>query len=149
MMAPKSLAVLMLLAAIGLASPAGAQVGVPGNGPLTPDGPRRGLGPPSLSDNVPDLRLQGGSTAPMASPPIYGGGGYGIVPSLPQRAPRSAARRRIESYPELDDSDAAGVTGRRCRTPARICVLSSPAPVATPCSCRVARGKRARGATVR
>lgn len=120
-------------AGILLALPAIAQVGIPGSGPLTPDGPRRGLGPPSLSDNVPDLRLQqpgtgGGSGYSPA--PVYRGGGYQASPSraLPQQP-----RRR---------------TGKRCETPNRVCSMTRSAYLGTDCSCRSSRG-RVRGTVVR
>lgn len=69
-------AILGLAAALLLAGPASAQsVGTPGTGPLTPGGPRQGLGPPSLSDSVPDLRLHSdGGGIPGAGAPINGGG---------------------------------------------------------------------------
>ena len=62
--------VLTLLQAL----PALAQIGTPGNAPLTPDGPRRGLGPPSITDHVPDIRLRSeGNGIPGAGPPIVPG----------------------------------------------------------------------------
>ncbi|PZN95152.1 MAG: hypothetical protein DCF30_19315 [Hyphomicrobiales bacterium] len=54
---------------------AGAQgVGTPGTGPLVPGGERQGLGPPSITDSVPDIRLRSdGGGIPGAGPPIeYG-----------------------------------------------------------------------------
>lgn len=113
--------------------PAVAQVGIPGSGPLTPDGPRRGLGPPSLSDNVPDLRLQqpgiggGGVHSPG---PIYQGGGYQASPS---RAFSQQPRRR---------------TGKRCETPRRVCSLARSAYLGSDCSCRSSKG-RVRGSVIR
>lgn len=116
--------------------PAAAQLyGTPGTGPLTPDGPRRGLGPPSLSDNVPDIRLHApGGGIPGAGPPIdYGSGSAGRVPFL--------------GGPFGDEGAAQGA-GRRCHTPQRICVLTTAAPVGTGCSCRLPQRARARGQVV-
>ncbi|KFC75423.1 hypothetical protein FG93_00442 [Bosea sp. LC85] len=130
-------AALSLMLSLVLAVPAGAQIGTPGNAPLTPGGPRQGLGPPSLSDSVPDIRLRSsGGGIPGAGPPIgYGGAqprgntgmgaGYGFV-----------------------DRRVARATGRRCQTSTRICVLKSAAPVRSGCSCRLSNGKRARGHVV-
>src|SRR6476661_4397852 len=48
-----------------------AQIGTPGNGPLYPGGPRQGLGPPSITDAVPDMRLRApGNGIPGAGPPM-------------------------------------------------------------------------------
>jgi hypothetical protein len=131
---------LSLMMALLSALPANAQlVGTPGNGPLTPDGPRRGLGPPSITDNVPDLRLHSdGGGIPGAGPPIdYGRrdiGPYGRSQSLGYFGAETNQARRL---------------GRRCQSERRVCVLASPAPVGTGCSCRLPTSGRARGQVVR
>lgn len=138
-MKPSLALLLSLMAALFAALPADAQlVGTPGNGPLTPDGPRRGLGPPSISDNVPDLRLRSdGGGIPGAGPPVDHGrrdiGAYG--------RPRSLGSFGIgtSQSPQL---------GRRCRSERRVCVLVSPAPAGTGCSCRLPTGGRGRGQVV-
>jgi len=116
--------------------PAAAQLyGTPGTGPLTPDGPRRGLGPPSLTDNVPDIRLHApGGGIPGAGPPIDYGGSAGRVPFL--------------GGPTGLRQEPAQADGRRCRTPQRICILTTAAPVGTGCSCRLPQRARARGHVV-
>jgi hypothetical protein len=117
--------------------PAAAQLyGTPGTGPLTPDGPRRGLGPPSLSDNVPDIRLHApGGGIPGAGPPIdYGSGSAGRVPFL--------------GGPVGLGEDPVQRAGRHCRTPQRICILATAAPVGSGCSCRLPQRPRARGQVV-
>lgn len=59
-----------------------AQIGTPGNAPMTPGGPRQGLGPPSITDHVPDMRLRApGNGIPGAGPPIGGGVAGQAVPS--------------------------------------------------------------------
>lgn len=120
-----------------LATPAAAQLSpVPNDGPLYPGGPRRGIGPPSLSDNVPDLRLRPGGPPGLGQAPIQGGGGYGG--SLSQ-----GAARFMPDYGPAD-TDAPDDMGRHCRTPARLCLLINPAPLDSGCSCRVPGG-RSRG----
>lgn len=112
-----------------LASPAFAQVGTPGNGPLTPGGPRSGLGPPSLSDSVPDLRLHSDAGGiPGAGPPIDRGSA---------RAPGETVFR----------SDRGGREryGRRCETPVTVCTLARPAPIGSACGCRLRGGRRLGG----
>lgn len=92
-----------------LASPAGAQIGTPGNAPLTPDGPRRGLGPPSIGDSVPDLRLRApGNGIPGAGPPI---GAYQPSPSVRFESTRPM-RRRVERVRCRPVADKPG--SRRC-----------------------------------
>ena len=128
------LARLVFTAAVLLGSPAGAQVGTPGNAPLTPDGPRRGLGPPSISDNVPDLPLRSdGGGIPGAGPPIIGGGA-GVM----RGSGYGAADRRVDRN-----------AGRFCETPRRSCPITSPARIETACSCRLPNGARVRGRVVR
>ena len=61
-----------LLAAL-MPLPASAQFdATPGNGPLYPGGPRQGLGPPSIFDNQPDIRLHapGAGGIPGAGRPV-------------------------------------------------------------------------------
>ena len=139
-MRPRPALALSLLMALFAAFPATAQiVGTPGNGPLAPDGPRRGLGPPSITDNVPDLRLHSdGGGIPGAGPPID----YGRRDTGSYRRPQSLGSFGAET-------NQVARLGRRCQSERRVCVLARPAPVATGCSCRVATGGRARGLVVR
>jgi len=112
------------------AVPAAAQIGTPGTGPLVPGGPRQGLGPPSLSDSVPDIRLHApGGGIPGAGPPIDAGSSWRGSPSNRPSAQRFIAREE----------------GRHCRTPRRVCVLAEPVAVGTGCSCRSPGGGRVRG----
>lgn len=123
-----------------LALPAGAQdIGTPGNAPLFPGGPRRGLGPPSITDSVPDIRLHSsGNGIPGAGPPIdYGAG----------RSPGLGRPQSLGGFGE--GRDYAGRLGKRCQTPRRICVLVEAAPLETGCSCRMPNGGRARGHVTR
>lgn len=127
----------MFTPALLVASSAGAQmVGTPGNAPLTPGGPRQGLGPPSITDSVPDLRLRSdGGGIPGAGPPVdYGAG------------------QRIYGRPQARGDfgrDRYATTGRHCRTPQRACVLTQAAPLESGCSCRSSGGGRAQGYVVR
>jgi hypothetical protein len=140
-MTRKLLALSALIAAHLIALPANAQIGVPGSGPLTPDGPRRGLGPPSITDSVPDLRLQPSGAVPSYTPPSYQGGGY---PSSTSRAPL-ARQGRIG----LDnDVRRVRVVGRHCRTQKRTCLIR-PAALETSCTCRLSNASRIRGRVVR
>lgn len=111
--------------------PASAQFdATPGNGPLYPGGPRQGLGPPSITDNVPDIRLhssQGG--IPGAGPPVGTASPRFYEPS-PSSGPYY---RRAERTSGL---------GRHCRTPARQCTLARPASLGDDCSCRTSKGRR-------
>lgn len=136
------IAILSLMPALLLAAPTAAQFGgTPGNAPLTPDGPRRGLGPPSITDHVPDLRLHSDQfSIPGAGPPLDGRGSW-------RPAPPSG---RVGLGHRFDPGEAttAPGAGRSCSTPQRICTLVSPAPVGTGCSCRLPAGKRARGFVV-
>lgn len=105
-------------------------VGTPGTGPLVPGGPRQGLGPPSLSDSVPDLRLRSsGGGIPGAGPPID----YGRPPSS------GASGDGLESRPRVQ------AVGRFCETPRTTCRLGRTALLGQPCSCR----GRGRGVVVR
>ncbi|HEV2556293.1 MAG TPA: hypothetical protein VGV17_21285 [Bosea sp. (in: a-proteobacteria)] len=105
-------------------------VGTPGSGPLVPGGPRQGLGPPSLSDSVPDLRLRApGGGIPGAGPPID----YGRPPSS------GASGYGLGSRPR------AQAVGRFCETPRTTCRLGRTALLGQPCSCR----GRGRGVVVR
>jgi hypothetical protein len=135
------IAALLFVPALCLALPANAQLGgTPGTGPLVPGGPRQGLGPPSLRDNVPDIRLHSSEGGiPGAGPPIDYRGGYGGTPG---NAGLGGGYRFI-------DRPTVRAAGLRCRTLARVCVLRGSAPVGTGCSCRTANGGRARGAVIR
>lgn len=115
---------------------AGAQiVGTPGNGPLTPGGPRQGLGPPSITDSVPDLRLRSdGGGIPGAGPPV----GYGAGQPVYGR-PQARSERGAGPY---------ATTGRRCRTPERVCRLAKAAPLEAGCSCRIPSRGRGEGYVV-
>ncbi len=110
---------------------AGAQgVGTPGNGPLIPGGPRQGLGPPSITDSVPDLRLRSsGGGIPGAGPPID----YGRPPTPGASGSGLGVRPRAQS------------AGRVCETPRTTCRLGRTALLGQPCSCR----GRGRGVIVR
>jgi hypothetical protein len=105
-------------------------VGTPGTGPLVPGGPRQGLGPPSLNDSVPDLRLRApGSGIPGAGPPID----YGRPPS----SGASGSSLGVRPLPQA--------VGRSCETPRTTCRLGRTALIGQPCSCR----GRGRGVVVR
>ncbi len=105
-------------------------VGTPGTGPLVPGGPRQGLGPPSLSDSVPDLRLRSsGGGIPGAGPPID----YGRPPSSGTSGDGLGSRPRVQAV------------GRFCETPRTTCRLGRTALLGQPCSCR----GRGRGVVVR
>jgi hypothetical protein len=96
-------------------------VGTPGTGPLVPGGPRQGLGPPSLSDSVPDLRLRSdGSGIPGAGPPID----YGRPSSSGLNGARFGNRPRVQTV------------GRYCETARTTCRLGRTALLGQPCSCR-------------
>lgn len=113
--------------------PASAQFdATPGNGPLYPGGPRQGLGPPSITDNQPDLRLrssQGG--IPGAGPPVGAGA---PSPLFYEPSPSS-----VRSYRRAERTSGLG---RHCRTPARQCTLARPAALGDDCSCRTSKGRR-------
>lgn len=111
--------------------PAAAQIGTPGTGPLVPGGPRQGLGPPSLSDSVPDIRLHApGGGIPGAGRPIDAGAG-----SWRGSASNRPSVRHLFAQEE----------GRHCRTRRRVCVLAEPAALGAGCSCRSSGGGRVRG----
>lgn len=129
-----------ILLALMSSSSAYAQIGTPGNGPLTPGGPRQGLGPPSITDNVPDLRLRSsGGGIPGAGAPVTGGG-YG----RPQPMGRSGL-----AAPGAYDNRPAGVRVRVCRTSRRTCTIETSARPGARCSCRLPSGGRARGSLIR
>ncbi|KRE09802.1 hypothetical protein ASE63_04580 [Bosea sp. Root381] len=76
-----------------------------------------------------------GGGIPGAGPPIdYGGGSAGRVPFL--GGPAGFRQESVQA------------DGRHCRTPQRICVLATTAPVGTGCSCRLPQRARARGQVV-
>ena len=133
-------AAMAALLAMLISLPATAQFdATPGNGPLYPGGPRQGLGPPSITDNVPDLRLrssQGG--IPGAGAPV--GAGAGGPRFYEPSAPSPKLYRRAERTSGL---------GRHCRTQARQCVLPRPAALGDDCSCRTSRNGRRQGFVVR
>lgn len=135
-----STATMMSVAALLLALPAAAQgIGTPGNGPLYPGGPRQGLGPPSITDSVPDLRLHSEAGGiPGAGPPIDYGGSNTRSYGYPQRLRDPGVGAAYETR-----------RGRHCQTARRVCVLTSAAPVGTGCSCRTPNAGRARGSVVR
>ncbi|PTM41437.1 hypothetical protein C8D03_2981 [Bosea sp. 124] len=121
-----------------VALPAGAQlVGTPGNAPLTPDGPRRGLGPPSITDNVPDLRLRSDGGGIPGAGPLFVPGGTDRPAQFRSQWQGDAAPSRYR----------ASALGQRCQTARRICVLGRAAPVEAGCSCRTGSG-RVRGRVV-
>jgi len=128
-----------LLAAL-MPLPASAQFdATPGTGPLYPGGPRQGLGPPSITDNVPDLRLhssQGG--IPGAGPPV-GAGANSPRFYEPSRSSGQYYRR----------AERTSGLGRHCRTSARLCALARPASLGDDCSCRTSKGVRRQGVVVR
>ncbi len=105
-------------------------VGTPGSGPLVPGGPRQGLGPPSLNDSVPDLRLRApGGGIPGAGPPVDDG----RPPSSGASGSGFGSRPRVQTV------------GRFCETPRTTCRLGRTALLGQPCSCR----GRGRGVVVR
>jgi len=118
--------------------PASAQFdAAPGNGPLVPGGPRQGLGPPSITDNVPDIRLhssQGG--IPGAGPAVGSGANR---PGFYEPSSTRLYRR----------ADRTSGFGRHCRTYSRQCTLARPAALGDGCSCRVPKGGRRHGYVVR
>lgn len=127
-------AALALMVASLATLPAGAQsTGTPGTGPLIPGGPRQGIGPPSITDAVPDIRLrQDGGGIPGAGPPID----YGR-PSTP-----SYGQPVIGARGTLGLSRSRQVAARHCETPRSTCRLSRAVPLGTSCTCR-SRGRAA------
>lgn len=111
-------------------------VGTPGTGPLVPGGPRQGIGPPSIKDAVPDLRLrQDGGGIPGAGPPID----YG----RPNTAP-SYGQPVVGARDTYGLTRSRQVAARHCETPRSTCRLRRAVPFGEPCSCRT-RGKTVRG----
>ncbi|MGX1790786.1 hypothetical protein ACWIGM_28835 [Bosea sp. NPDC055332] len=132
------------LAVLLLAHPALAQIGTPGNAPLTPGGPRQGLGPPSIFDNTPDIRLHapGAGGIPGAGPPVdYGG--------TPRSAPRSSNPIYMPRYGADEDPSLRSTLAAYCRTPRRNCAAPSRARAGAACFCRLPNGARLRGRVVR
>lgn len=130
--------------AVLLSAPAAAQIGTPGNAPLVPGGPRQGLGPPSIFDHTPDIRLHapGPGGMPGAGPPIdHGATPRGAPPALnPIHRPR---------YGSVDAPSSRGPIIAACRTPGRSCAAPSRALAGTRCLCRLPSGARLRGRVVR
>ena len=123
-------AIVLMVMLIGPTLVLAQGVGTPGTGPLVPGGPRQGLGPPSLSDSVPDLRLRApGGGIPGAGRPVD----YGRPPSS------GASGYGLGSRPR------AQAVGRSCETPRTTCRLGRTALLGQPCSCR----GRGRGVIVR
>lgn len=132
------------LAALLLFHPAHAQIGTPGTAPLTPDGPRQGLGPPSIFDSTPDIRLHapGAGGIPGAGPPVdYGG--------TPRGAPRSSNPITMPRYGSASDPALRSVVTAYCRTSRRACAAPSRLRAGAACSCRLPNGTRQRGRVVR
>ncbi|RXT52407.1 hypothetical protein B6S44_16630 [Bosea sp. Tri-44] len=135
---------MVALAALLFVHPALAQIGTPGNAPLTPGGPRQGLGPPSIFDHTPDIRLHapGAGGLPGAGPPVdYGG--------TPRTAPRSQNPIYMPRYGPVDDPSPRGVLVAYCKTPRRTCAAPSRAIAGARCFCRLPNGARLRGRVVR
>lgn len=132
------------LAALLLVNPALAQIGTPGNAPLTPGGPSQGLGPPSIFDNQPDIRLHapGAGGIPGAGPPVdYGG--------TPRAAPRSSNPIYMPRYGAVHDPSPRRAIVAYCRTPRRTCAAPSRVRAGAACFCRLPSGARQRGRVVR
>jgi hypothetical protein len=128
------LAAVVLIAAALVPLQASAQIGTPGTGPLVPGGPRQGIGPPSITDSVPDIRLrQDGGGIPGAGPPID----YG----RPNTAP-SYGQPVVGARGTLGLSRSRQVAVRHCETPRSTCRLSRAVPLGASCACRT-RGKKA------
>lgn len=138
MMARSALRAVALAALLAASWEVSAQsVGTPGSGPLVPGGPRQGLGPPSITDSVPDLRLRSsGGGIPGAGAPI-GTGSPNSVPLYERGAGAGATPARPSSRQ---------ARGRHCETPRSTCVLTRAASLGTACSCRIrGNGPRVRG----
>lgn len=132
------------LAALLLVQPALAQIGTPGNAPLSPGGPRQGLGPPSIFDSTPDIRLHapGAGGIPGAGPPVdYGG--------TPRSAPRSANPIHMPRYGAVEDPVLRRTIVAFCRTPRRTCAAPVRARAGAACFCRLPNGTRSRGRVIR
>ena len=140
MMARRALAAIALAAMIATSGLAGAQsVGTPGTGPLVPGGPRQGLGSPSLTDSVPDLRLRSsGGGIPGAGPPI-GSGMSNAVPIYGDQGSGAGMGAGV-------GRSSRQARGRHCETPRSTCVLPRAASLGAACSCRGrGNGQRVRG----
>ncbi|HEY5796987.1 MAG TPA: hypothetical protein VIU82_18420 [Bosea sp. (in: a-proteobacteria)] len=126
------LVALALISTLLVASPALAQmIGTPSTGPLVPGGPRQGIGPPSITDAVPDIRLrQDGGGIPGAGPPID----YGR-PSTPSYGQPAVGARGTYGL-----TRSRQVVVRHCETPRSTCRLGRAVPLGASCSCR-SRGK--------
>lgn len=135
---------LAALAGLLLVHPALAQIGTPGNAPLAPGGPRQGLGPPSIFDHQPDIRLHapGSGGIPGAGPPVdYGG--------TPRGAPRARNPVYMPRYGAVDDPSPRNAIAATCRTVRRICAAPSRAAAGARCFCRLPNGTRLRGRVAR
>lgn len=126
------------LLAVLASLPASAQFdATPGNAPLYPGGPRQGLGPPSITDHVPDIRLHSSQGGIPGAGPAIGSGANNLRPYEPS-SPRLYRR-----------TDRTSGLGRHCRTAARQCALARPASLGDDCSCRTSRGGRRQGYVIR
>lgn len=126
-----------------LVPPALAQIGTPGNAPLTPGGPRQGLGPPSIFDHTPDIRLHapGPGGLPGAGPPVdYGG--------TPRSAPPASNPIYMPRYGAVDDPPLRRAVAY-CRTSRRACAAPARLRAGAICACRLPNGARLRGRVVR
>lgn len=118
--------------------PASAQFdATPGNGPLYTGGPRQGLGPPSITDSVPDIRLHSSQGGIPGAGPAVGSGANDLRSYEP--SPNRLYRR----------TDRVSGFGRHCRTPSRQCALARAAALGDDCSCRTSRNGRRQGYVVR
>ena len=132
------IAAMAALLAMLLSLPANAQFdATPGNAPLYPGGPRQGLGPPSITDHVPDIRLHSSQGGIPGAGPAIGSGANKLRGYEPSSA---RAYRRTNRMNGL---------GRHCRTAARQCTLARPAALGDDCSCRTSTGGRRQGHVVR
>ncbi len=132
------IAAMAALLAMLLSLPAHAQFdATPGNGPLYPGGPRQGLGPPSITDHVPDIRLHSSQGGIPGAGPAIGSGANALRPYEP--SPARLYRR----------ADRTSGLGRHCQTASRQCTLRRPATLGDDCSCRTPRNGRRHGHVVR
>lgn len=126
------------LLAVLASLPASAQFdATPGTGPLYPGGPRQGLGPPSITDHVPDIRLHSSQGGIPGAGPAIGSGGNTLRTYEPSSTRLYRRAERTSAF------------GRHCRTPAQQCTLARPASLGDDCSCRTSRGGRRPGYVVR
>ncbi len=133
-----------VLAVSLLVAPAFAQIGSPGNAPLTPGGPRQGLGPPSIFDHQPDIRLHapGPGGLPGAGPPVdYGG--------TPRSAPHAPNPIYMPRYGAADNPSPRRAVVAYCKTPRRACAAPARLRAGAICACRLPNGARLRGRVVR